>query len=352
MKIGVMREEAVRQAGMALPIVLVLLAMAVMLGVAGLRSSLTAERLAGNLKASVQAGMAAEAAASTGWAALDGPDDITVEQSRGALEAMTWSEFIDPSRFQGETVVLDDCAAPLRCAYRYVEEGARHRLIVAMGVVMEGDERVLASSEPVLVAVVFSRLAELFSRYALLADGEVLTGEEAATEGRVHANAPRDEADRVAMPEVDVSPPETAETLTLETDENGQPYCRFEASGDLAGRVYHCAGRLEIGEAARFHNATLIARDDVHLYGEAGQEATVDVAVLSGGDIDIETPGTLRGWFMSAGDTDLAVGVTLEGAILAHGNIHQPSGTVVRHLRGDPVLPHAPREKRLLSWGL
>ncbi|MDT8894891.1 hypothetical protein RSO41_09500 [Halomonas sp. I1] len=351
MTVDAMRGGTARQAGVALPVVLVLLAMAVMLGVAGLRSSLTSERLAGNLKASVQAGMAAEAAAATGWAALNGPGDIAVETSPEVLESLTWEAFTDPSHFQGEAVTFGDCAAPLRCAYRYVEEASRHRLIVAMGVVMEGDERVLASSEPVRVAVVFSRLAERFSRYALLADGEVLAGGEAATEGRVHANAPRDEADRVVMPEIDVSPPEAAETLTLETDEHGQPYCRFEASGDLAGRVYHCAGRLEIGETTHFHNATLIARGDIHLGGEVGREAPVDVAVLSGGDIYIEGPRTARGWFMSAGDTELAVGATLEGAIIAHGDIHQPSGTVVRHLVGGPGLPHAPREKRLLSWG-
>ncbi|OBX38075.1 hypothetical protein A8U91_02460 [Halomonas elongata] len=96
-----MRNGAERQAGLALPIVLVLLAMAVMLGVAGLRSALTAERLAGNFKASVQAGMAAEAAASSGWSALKKPGDITGESSREVLDALTWHEFIDPARFQG-----------------------------------------------------------------------------------------------------------------------------------------------------------------------------------------------------------------------------------------------------------
>ncbi|CBV41207.1 pilus assembly PilX family protein [Halomonas elongata] len=345
-----MRDGAERQAGLALPIVLVLLAMAVMLGVAGLRSALTAERLAGNFKASVQAGMAAEAAASSGWSALKKPGDITVESSREVLDALTWHEFIDPARFQGEPVRRGDCEAPIRCAYRYVADASRRHLIVAMGAVMDGDGRVRAVSEPVRVTVVFSRLAELFSRYALLADGTVVTGEGEASKGRAHGNASRVRENRVRIPDVDASPPEDAVSLALEADENGQPRCRFEAVGDLAGRVYHCAGRLDIPVAARFHNATLVARGDIHLAGEVGREASVDVAMLSGGDIHFRAPGVARGWFMAAGDARLEAGALLEGAVIAHGDIHRSSGAVVRHLVGDPLLPHAPREKRLLRW--
>ncbi|WP_170825766.1 pilus assembly PilX family protein [Halomonas caseinilytica] len=343
-----MRESAMPQAGMALPIVLVLLAMAAMLGTAGLRSSLTAERLAGNLKASVQAGMAAEVAASRGWAALNGSGDITVESSQEMSESMTWHEFLDPSHFQGEPARLADCAAPRRCAYRYVEEASRRHFVVAMGAVMEGGGRVLASSEPVRVAVVFSRLAELFSRYVLLAGGEVATGEGRASASRIHGNAAQDEGERVRIPYTDTSPPEGAVSLAVGSDEDGLPYCRFEESGDLGGRVYHCEGRLEIGAAARFHNAAFVARDDAHLSGEIGRASAVDVAVLSGGDIRLEAPGIVRGWLMSAGDAELAPGTALEGAIIAHGDI-QASGALA-HLVGDPVLPHAPREKRLLSW--
>ncbi|MDR5860854.1 hypothetical protein FZZ93_11830 [Halomonas eurihalina] len=345
-----MRDGVERQAGLALPIVLVLLAMAVMLGAAGLRSALTAERLAGNLNASVQAGMAAEAAASSGWSALKKPGDITVESSREALDALTWREFIDPSRFQGEVARQGDCEAPIRCAYRLVEDDFQRRFIVAMGVVMEGDARVQAVSEPVRVTVVFSRLAELFSRYALLADGTVVTGEGEASKGRVHGNASRVGENRVRIPGVDTSPPEGAVSLALEADENGQPRCHFEAVGDLAGRVYHCAGRLDISVAARFHNATLVAQGDVHLAGEVGREAFVDVAMLSSGDIHFQAPGMARGWFMAAGDARLEAGAMLEGSVIAHGDIHRSSGAVVRHLVGAPLLPHAPREKRLLRW--
>lgn len=345
-----MRDGVERQAGLALPIVLVLLAMAVMLGAAGLRSALTAERLAGNLKASVQAGMAAEAVASSGWSALKKPGDITVESSREALDALTWREFIDPSRFQGEMARQGDCEAPIRCAYRLVEDESQRRFIVAMGAVMEGDGRVRAVSEPVRVTVVFSRLAELFSRYALLADGTVVTGEGETSKGRVHGNASRVGANRVRIPDVDAAPPEGAVSLALEADENGQPRCRFEAVGDLAGRVYYCAGRLDISVVARFHNATLVAQGDVHLAGEVGRAASVNVAMLSGGDIHFQAPGRARGWFMAAGDARLEAGAMLEGSVIAHGDIHQSSGAVVRHLVGDPLLPHAPREKRLLRW--
>ncbi len=105
-------------------------------------------------------------------------------------------------------------------------------------------------------------------------------------------------------------------SLAVGSDEDGLPYCRFEESGDLGGRVYHCEGRLEIGAAARFHNAAFVARDDAHLSGEIGRASAVDVAVLSGGDIRLEAPGIVRGWLMSAGDAELAPGTTLEGAIM------------------------------------
>ncbi|WP_158409634.1 PilX N-terminal domain-containing pilus assembly protein [Halomonas sp. KM-1] len=138
-----------QQRGAALVVVLSMLAMSLMLGLSGMQSSLIEERLAGNYKATADAQMAAERAASSGWEYIlsESFDEGWVslsDLSVSSLESLTW---------EGMKSGMDGgCVPPLSCYYIYVEDGVEN-YIVAMGGVGDGE---LAVSELLIVEIDYS----------------------------------------------------------------------------------------------------------------------------------------------------------------------------------------------------
>ncbi|WP_141320684.1 pilus assembly PilX family protein [Halomonas halmophila] len=335
-----------RHQGMALPVVLILLAMGAMLGVAGLRAALTTERLAGNLELATQAQLNAEAALSRGLSALQAPAAMRVQPDTISLGSLTWQDFTDPARFGGEAAASGGCVAPQRCVYRYLEAPSQRRRIVAMGAFVTASGDLEAASRPVVAEVAFSRAAARLVRFVALADGRIIAPSDLTSQADVHANAAVAADARIGLPAIDTSPPDVAVALSVRTDAQGQAYCRFEASGDRNGRVYHCPGRLEVAATADFHHATLMARGDVTLAGQVGQGERLDVAILAGGDIRLSS--TARAWLLAAGDIELEAGSRLAGALLAHGDMRIDGD--LQHRVGHPRLPNSPVETRLVSW--
>lgn len=138
------------QKGAALIVVLSLLAMSLMIGLSGINSSLINERLAGNYKASAQAQMGAEIAASAGW----DPETITISYfgetsftTAEELHTISWDEFIDNKMFHGKEPSGDACSGDIECRFRYIKLGGNNYML-AMGVVGN------AASDPIIVNIV------------------------------------------------------------------------------------------------------------------------------------------------------------------------------------------------------
>ncbi|MCW4149758.1 pilus assembly PilX N-terminal domain-containing protein [Halomonas sp. 18H] len=329
-----------RQHGLALPVVLILLALGAMLGVAGMRTALTTEQLAGNLGLAAQARLSAETAAASGLSALAGPAAMRPQPADIEVATLTWEAFKDPARFGGEPAASGGCVAPRQCVYRYLQASSGHWRILAMGALVAADGAVRARSRPVVVEVAFSPAAQRLTRYAALAAGRVEVASGVSLQGEVQANGD--------VPPVNTTPPADAVALSVEVDAQGKAYCRFAASGDLDGRVYHCPGRLEVTPIADFHHATLMASGDVQVQGSAGRNETLDVAILAGGTVRVTAAGEGNAWLLAAADVVLEAGAALQGAVMAEGNLRIEGA--LSHRVGHPRLPDSPVETRLVSW--
>ncbi|MCE8026977.1 DUF7305 domain-containing protein [Billgrantia aerodenitrificans] len=139
-----------RQQGAALVVVLSLLSMALLLGLSSMSGSLVNERLAGNYRAMAQAQMAAERAASEGWHTLlaSTPAPSFDNHDLTSLIATHWSAFNTGLLVENQTAC--HFVSSVSCSYRYVSSGGRD-YIIAMGVVQDEVEGVIATSEKIII---------------------------------------------------------------------------------------------------------------------------------------------------------------------------------------------------------
>lgn len=361
-----------RQGGAALIVVLSVLVMSMMLGLSGMQSSLVDERLAGNYKASAEAQMGAERAASQG---LDDVDSETVFEAVDDVDdviAMEWDDFLSGDDvFESSLGDADNvCSEDVKCFYRHVKEGSGE-YVVAYGGVVEAGGAVL-SARSVVVEVDLGS-GSVFSLYGLLAGEDIRINGSSVFDGSAHANGElivngayvqRDEEASVTdgsddievdVPEVDFAPylGGDYEVVSLEVQEGRggkADSCDFDYTGDLGGQVFYCDGDMAMTSGG-FNNAILLAEGEVSQNGAitAGENG-VSTGVLAKGDIVFNGASMVYGWFLAGGDVRQNGSSVLNGSIVAHGTIRRNGGMMYHHLDGDMNISNEGDGKSILSW--
>ncbi|MGM0703319.1 MAG: pilus assembly PilX family protein [Pseudomonadota bacterium] len=358
-----------KQQGAALVVVLSMLTMSLMLGLSGMQSSLVEERLSGNYKAATEAQMAAEKAATQGWA--DTEEEGQFESySISDVESMSWEEFVGNGSF--EKPISDNyCEGGLECYFRLIGDGGGN-YIIALGGVFDG-ENLLAKSQYVIVEVMLPGGGSVFSGNGMLAGVNINIKGSSVFDGSLHANEVLDikgsyvqrnddatmtDGFEVEIPEIDFSPYmsggyEIVE-LEVESGKGSDPdSCEFSYSGDLDGRVFYCSGDIEMASSGSFSNAILLSEGGVTQNGsiQAGEEG-IDVAVLAKGDIRFNGASTVYGWFLAGGDVRQNGSSVLNGSIVAHGTIRRNGGMTFKHEPDGSVNlpPGEDEEKSIISW--
>lgn len=140
-----MGTEVNKQQGAALVIVMVLLASALVMALIGMQAALVDERLAGNFRASIQAQMRAETAASealVGWDELDW-------QGAPVLETPKATRFDDVGTYSNASV--SHRCPHQSCFYMPIIYHGE-RWVMALGATFDGNGALIAQSLPLLVA--------------------------------------------------------------------------------------------------------------------------------------------------------------------------------------------------------
>ena len=138
-----------KQQGVALVIVLVLLAISVMLGLSGVQSALIDEKVAGNYRAFTQAKNNAESGAAILYSKLDGKERVSGGVSR--FDSGTdWAYLRSFSGKNNKSCLSSSYNDKSAC---YVEIGGEP-YIVAVGTVFDGAGNIIAESPPVFVKLV------------------------------------------------------------------------------------------------------------------------------------------------------------------------------------------------------
>lgn len=144
-----------KESGAALVVVLTVLAISLMLGLAGLQSALVGQQLAGNYRDASLARMGAETAVAQAYA--DDPQlmasDAFVEIDRAAVDALSWATFTD-----GYTAFGDQFQQSGSQGSRVVYAYRRFRIegtdyLVGLGAVLGNNDSAIAQSRPVYAAL-------------------------------------------------------------------------------------------------------------------------------------------------------------------------------------------------------
>jgi type IV pilus assembly protein PilX len=154
-----------KQKGMALIVVLVLLAISLMLGLSGVQSSLIDERMAGNYKAAVRADMHAEIAAAqaTKDVPVWGDKDPSFDGFETAGNAR-WSDYSSHGKAVKRTNGYSFCTNS-SCFYLPIKVNDEE-WIMAMGTVLDDEGALIAESEPVFIR--FERAGASFGTTSVL----------------------------------------------------------------------------------------------------------------------------------------------------------------------------------------
>ncbi|WP_253446227.1 hypothetical protein [Halomonas sp. Y3] len=144
-----------KQKGVALIVVMSLLAVSLTLGLMSMQSSQVDERLAGNYRAASDVQMAAEVAAAQGWSEREEHEwDSLVDMDE--LSGMSWESFTNDNylyageEFFSEDAVEADCPDGVECYFRIFDSCENYDgCIVAMAALIGDGRKVLAESEQV-----------------------------------------------------------------------------------------------------------------------------------------------------------------------------------------------------------
>lgn len=144
-----------KEKGAALVVVLAVLAISLMLGLAGLQSALVGQQLAGNYQDASLARMGAETAVAHAYAddSQLGASDAFADIDRAAVEALTWTAFTN-----GYTAFGDQFQQHGTQESRVVYAYRRFRIegtdyLVGLGAVLGNNDSAIAQSHPVYAAL-------------------------------------------------------------------------------------------------------------------------------------------------------------------------------------------------------
>lgn len=366
------------QKGAALIVVLSLLTISLMVGLSSMQSSQIDERLAGNYKAASQAQMAAEEAASAGWAYLTGlsVNDLLGLQlfegsSREELEDVGWDAFM----MIDDKVSGDVCSGDKDCRYLlWEDEVSGQKYIIAKGTVAPGGEPV-ALSETVFAQIEFGPKSS-FKRGLLSSDKIRVTGNSTIV-GDVHSNGTvdisitnsqfeeNDEGEEAQVwslsdgddfkVEVPLPGPRPSDDNMSSCDGSDDPsYCyeTFEdnAISEYASRdgailscsvniddlddedVVYCDGDLVVGGGSvENREVTLVSTGNVTMNGATSSsppdEAEIGLYVISGGNIEFNGSTDNYGVFWAAGSVRQNGNSSLFGSIVS-GNVIRSNGGI------------------------
>ncbi|XKF14374.1 pilus assembly PilX N-terminal domain-containing protein [Halomonas sp. BLK-85] len=328
-----------RQKGVALVLVMSLLAGGMIVGVSGMNASYIDERLAGNYRATSKAFTGAENAVSSGL--IDFSPDTNY--SRKQISKMTLDEF-------KEIASDDQCSDRVNCFFYTGED-----FVAGLGSFLGGAETSLAVSD-----YVFAGVERKSSGFGVLSgdDIEIDNNSNFDFTGALHANGEfelekekkfscngicTDESDGrdVDLPSFDFDAYFDGYKEKDEFVDLGDDDCELEEGDVSEGGVYYCDDDLTFSKG-EYKNATVVAEGDIYFdkntifrnmtlisKGEVESGDTVDIVdsfIIAKEEIELEFRGNdnSSGWFYSQDEVEIelrgSAGLFI-GSIIAQGEV-------------------------------